>query len=118
MRQLRRLLFVAAVIAAIAASETAFAATYHGYVGPGSTISLRNAAGARVARVPAGRHTFVVHDRSPAHNFTLRRGTTRLRATSTEGTGTYRWRRVRITRGTYVYFCSTHPDLRGRFRAR
>jgi hypothetical protein len=109
---------VAAVTAAITATGTASAATYHGYVGPGSSISLRNAAGARVARVPTGRHTFVIHDRSRAHNFTLRRGTTRLRTTSTEGTGTYTWRRVRITAGRYVYFCSTHPDLRGSFRAR
>ena len=113
----RLALLAAATALSLASAAAAEAARYHGYVGPGFSIVLRNAAGARVTRIPAGRHTFVIHDRSTAHNFVLRRGTTRLRATSVAGTGRATWR-VRIRAGAYVYFCAVHPELRGSFRAR
>jgi plastocyanin len=114
-RPIRTILVGAAALLALGATPVAEAATYHGYVS--SSISLRNAAGARVSFIPAGRHTFIVHDRSRVHNFALARGSTLLRATSIRGRGTTTWRRVRITRGRYVYFCTDHPQLRGRFRA-
>ena len=40
-------------------------------VGPGSKISLANAAGERLASVKAGTYSIVVRDRSKAHNFHL-----------------------------------------------
>jgi plastocyanin len=112
-RRIRIALVAATALLSLGATTAAEAATYHGYVN--SSIVLRNASGNRVSRIPAGTHTFVIHDTSSAHNFTLRRGSRTLRATGTEFRGTRTWRGVRITRGSYTYLCTTHPRLRGTF---
>ncbi len=74
--------------------------------------------GARVMRVPAGRHTFVIHDNSSAHNFRLRRGSNVLRQTTVAFAGKRRWTGVRIRAGrTYAYDCAAHAStMRGTFR--
>ena len=92
------------------------AATYYGTVGPGATITLKNAAGANVARIRAGTHRFVIRDRSDDHNFHLvKPGTDRRTGVSFRGTRTWS---VRIARGvTYRYRCDPHPSsMRGSFR--
>jgi plastocyanin len=92
------------------------AATYYGTVGPGATITLKNAAGANVARIRAGAHTFVIRDRSDDHNFHLvKPGTDRRTGVAFRGTRTWS---VRIARGvTYRYRCDPHPSsMRGSFR--
>ena len=43
----------------------------HGAIGPGFTISLKNAQGKKVATVKHGKYTFTVGDKSSIHNFTL-----------------------------------------------
>jgi plastocyanin len=103
--------------AALIGAGVAEAATYHGFVGPGKTISLRTGSGVKVTRVRAGRHTFLIHDNSRAHNFVIRRGSTRLRRTGVAFRGVVSWR-IRIVRGgRYVYFCQPHPrTMRGSFR--
>ena len=116
----RRPLSLAAVAATLAlvAPAAADARTYHGYVGPDFTITLTNAAGTRVTRIPAGLHTFVIHDNSSHHNFRLRRGATVLRKTTVAFVGQRRWTNVRIRAGrTYTYDCVPHASsMRGTFR--
>jgi len=96
---------------------TASAATFYGSVGPGMTIALKRGNGNDVTSVAPGRHTFVIRDRSTAHNFVLLRGQTELRRTGVEFRGKRTWT-VRIRRGArYRYHCSTHPTaMRGSFR--
>lgn len=86
-------------------------------VGPGATISLRTARGARVTRLKAGRYRIVVRDRSTMHNFHLvgpgvnKRTTPRFRGTVT-WTVTFRKGR------TYRFVCDPHARrMRGSFRA-
>ena len=111
----RRTATLAAAVGLLAAGP-ADARTYYGTVGPGETIKVTNAAGTRVARIPRGLHTFVIRDRSSAHNFHLT-GYRVNRATGVSWTGTVRWSvRVRVGR-TYRYVCDPHAgDMRGSFR--
>ena len=111
------MLLLAVPALGLGGANAADARTYHGYGGPGFTISLLNSSGNSVSRIPVGRHRFVIHDSSSSHNFVLRRGTTRLRATTVAGTGVYTWRGVRIRSGRHVYFCKPHKnDMKGSFR--
>ncbi len=55
------------------------------------TISLKRGNGNDVINVAPGLHTFVIRDRSSAHNFVLLRGTTELRRTGVEFTGKRTW---------------------------
>ena len=107
-------LLVALGVLALAAPASA--ATFYGSVGPGMTISLKRGNGNDVINVAPGLHTFVIRDRSSAHNFVLLRGTNELRRTGVTFTGTRTWS-VRIRRGArYKYHCSTHPRaMRGSF---
>jgi hypothetical protein len=115
-RRIRTTLLLGATALGLGVAGTADAATYHGYVGPGSTIRLLNSSGNVVRRVPVGRHRFVIHDNSSSHNFVLRRGSVRLLGTSVSGTGVIA-RRVRIRAGRHVYFCAPHAGwMRGGFR--
>lgn len=116
-RRIRTTLLVTAAALGLGGTSAADAATYHGYVGPGFSISLLNGSGNSVSRIPVGRHRFVIHDSSSSHNFVLRRGSTRLRGTTVAGTGVYTWRGVRIRAAGHVYFCKPHKDsMRGSFR--
>jgi plastocyanin len=118
MTRLKRTAFLASVAAlALGVTGAGEAATFHGFVGPGATITLKNGSGVKVTRVRAGRHTFLIHDNSSAHNFVLRRGSTRLRATGVSFRGVRSWS-VRIVRGgRYVYLCRPHyRTMRGGFR--
>ena len=83
-------------------------------VGPRLTISLRNAAGARVTMLPAGAYVITVRDRSRAHNFVLS-GPGLRRATRARFTGTVTWR-VTLRAGTYRFFSASNARrLRGSF---
>lgn len=114
---LRRATAFAVAALSLSGAGAAEGATYYGTVGPERTISLTTRAGVRVAKVPAGRHTFVIRDRSPFHNFVLARGSTRLRWTTLDFQGSVRWT-VRIRPGaTYKYFCASHRrSMNGSFR--
>jgi hypothetical protein len=114
---LRPATLIAVAALSLSGAGAAEGATYYGTVGPERVISLTTRSGAAVVKVPAGRHTFVVRDRSPFHNFVLARGTTRLRWTTLDYQGTVRWT-VRIRPGaTYKYFCASHRRaMHGSFR--
>jgi plastocyanin len=86
-------------------------------VGPGFTISLRTAAGARVRTLRRGTYTIVVRDRSRMHNFHLI-GPRVNRRTSVGARGTFTWR-VTLRAGRYRFVCDPHAAaMRGSFRVR
>jgi plastocyanin len=94
------------------------AATYYGTVGPGATITLKNAAGVNVSRIRAGTHRFVIRDRSDDHNFHLiKPGADRRTGVDFRGRRTWS---VRIRQGVrYRYVCDPHASsMRGSFRGR
>jgi hypothetical protein len=81
--------------------------TLNGVVGPGYTISLRNANGTGVTHLDPGTYDIVVDDQAAEHNFHLR-GPGVDRFTEVETTGTTTWT-VTFTDGTYAYQCDPHP---------
>jgi len=96
-------LAVAALIGGPAAAETP---TLQASVGPGYTISLKDASGALVTHLDPGEYTIHVNDQSDIHNFDLT-GPGVSRATDVVGVGTADWQ-VTFTNGTYAYVCDVH----------
>jgi plastocyanin len=86
-------------------------------VGPGFTISVRNAAGRLVRTVNAGRFRITVRDRSRLHNFHLI-GPGVNKRTGVAFRGTTTWT-LRLRAGTYRFVCDPHRTrMKGSFRAR
>jgi plastocyanin len=86
-------------------------------VGPGFTISLRNAAGRLVRTVSAGRFRITVRDRSSLHNFHLT-GPGVNKRTGVAFRGTTTWT-LRLRAGTYRFVCDPHrTQMKGSFRVR
>jgi plastocyanin len=77
-----------------------------GTVGPGESIVLRDAQGARVTRLDPGTYDVEVEDLSDEHNFHLR-GPGVNRQTVVETQGKDSWT-VTFTDGTYTYLCDPH----------
>ncbi|MET0561067.1 MAG: plastocyanin/azurin family copper-binding protein [Gaiellaceae bacterium] len=75
-------------------------------VGPGFTINLRDASGARVSKLDPGAYVIEVEDLSEEHNFHLS-GSGLNRATEIGETGKATWT-VTFTDGTYRYVCDPH----------
>jgi hypothetical protein len=119
-RRFRLILAAAVATVALLAPATANARTFCGTVGPNATITLKTkcVGGVRVRTVRAGLHTFVIRDRSSAHNFRLLVRGRVLRATTVPFIGRRVWRNVRIRAArTYVYDCRPHLSfMRGTFR--
>jgi plastocyanin len=112
------LVAVAALVAvAIAAAETAMALPkLHGTVGPGFTISLKNAHGRAVKTLTPGKYTFIVKDKANIHNFTLNGPGIRnktITGTTFVGTKTVT---LRLKKGTYRFYCTVHPTITRKFR--
>ena len=83
-----------------------------GTVGPGATITLRNAAGLKIASLKAGAYTIVVRDRSGVHGFHLT-GAGVNKKTEIAFKGTVTWK-VKLTKGTLRFVCDAHPaKMRG-----
>ena len=59
-------------IATEATATTTAVPKLRGTIGPGYTISLKNAAGKRVKSLRHGKYTFIVRDKAGIHNFTLK----------------------------------------------
>lgn len=103
----RRLALVLAAIVALSVAGAAQAAPaktkkLNGSVGPGFTIKVAK------KTVKAGRYTFVIRDRSSAHNWHIT-GPGVNRRTSVPGTGTKRIT-VRLRKGTYTIVCDPHSS--------
>jgi plastocyanin len=113
--------FSAAALLALGITTGAGATTtavpkLHGTVGPGFTISLKDAHGKKVTTLKAGKYTFVVRDEANIHNFTLKGpGLNNKTITDTgfEGTKTVT---LTLKHGTYTYYCTVHPTVSGTFK--
>lgn len=109
------------ILAVVAVSIPAAAtgspnATLTAVVGPGFSISLKNADGSRVTHLDPGAYDISVTDTEITHNFHLR-GPGVDQRTDIEGTGTVTWT-VAITDGTYTFLCDAHPvQMIGTFTA-
>jgi plastocyanin len=97
---------VAAALVVPSAGRPADVATLTGTVGPGFTISLTDASGAKVTHLDPGDYTIVVHDLADIHDFHLA-GPGVDQVTSVEGTDDTTWH-VTLTDGTYTYVCDPH----------
>ncbi len=107
-----------AVAAAAVAVPVAFAAipTLKGSVLENFTISLKTSAGKPVRLLKAGRYTFVVNDKATIHNFTVKGpGILNRTITGTSFVGT-KTAILTLKPGTYVFYCTVHPTLRGTFK--
>ncbi len=105
-----RLVLLATVAAALVIPSVAQAyARFYGRVGPDTTITLKRADGTVVRRAKHGLKTFIIRDRSSAHNFHLE-GPGVDRRTGVAFIGRRRWSPVRLYVGTYRYFCDVHPS--------
>jgi hypothetical protein len=116
----RRLLIITLVIVAVSipaaatGSSQAPNVTLTGVVGPGFTISLRNADGSTVTHLDPGTYDISVTDNAIEHNFHLS-GPGVDQATDVEGTGPVSWT-VTFTDGTYRFVCDPHAaSMRGTF---
>jgi plastocyanin len=88
----------------------------HGTVGPGYTISLKNAHGKKVTTLKHGKYTFIVGDKASIHNFTLNGpGAKNKTITGTSFVGT---KTVTLTlkKGMYRFYCTVHPSITGTFK--
>jgi plastocyanin len=123
---LRRIILtgLALATAGLVAAAVSFAApqavTLRGSVGPGFTINLTKN-GKKVRTLRPGTYRFVIADRSSAHNFVLEKehgGRFERELTHVGAVGT-RTAIVRLTRGTWKYYCEPHRSVMvGFFRVR
>jgi plastocyanin len=116
----RTLLVTALAIAAVSipaaatGSSSRATVTLTGSVGPGFTISLRNADGSTVSHLDPGTYDISVTDNAIEHNFHLS-GPGVDQATVVETTGVVTWT-VTFTDGTYRFVCDPHAtSMRGTF---
>jgi plastocyanin len=115
--QLRLRIVLLAAIAALAvagaASATGTATTaakLKGTVGPGFTITLKDAKGKKVTRLKAGTYMITVRDLSSIHNFVLEGPGIDRSITSVGFTGT-KTVTVKLRAGKkYKYYCRPHES--------
>ena len=87
-----------------------------GTIGPGFTISLKDARGKTVKTLRHGKYTFVVSDKSSIHNFTLNGpgiSNKTITATSFVGSKTVT---LTVKKGSYRFYCTVHPTVTGTFK--
>ena len=100
---------VTAVAAALPLTAQAAAPVLKAEVGPGFTITLKDAKGAAVKKLKAGAYTIKVADKSNIHNFRLTgRGVKKDSGVGPTGTSTWN---VTLKKGTYKYDCTPHLTI-------
>ena len=100
---------LAAIVAALAVpSAGAATGKLVGTVGPGFTITLKQA-GKTVTKLKAGTYTITVQDKANLHDFHLS-GPGVNKKTSVGGLGTTTWK-VTLKKGTYKYVCDPHITI-------
>jgi plastocyanin len=112
-----RFFLIAAVAVSLAAAGPTAADTTQlvGNVGPGYTISLKDAGGATVSHLAAGTYTIVVHDQSDIHNFHLFGPGGVNVATDVDFVGDKTFT-VSFGDGAYTIVCDAHPaSMKGSF---
>jgi plastocyanin len=115
------LVLASLMLVATASSRPAAKKTLKGTVGPGFTIVLKSH-GKKVKMLKAGKYTFSISDKSSIHNFTLEKekGSHKFekKLTDTAFTG-HKTKTVRLTKGTYKYYCSIHESqMHGFFKVK
>jgi plastocyanin len=104
-------LATAAVLAGPAAADNP---QLQASVGPGFTISLKDASGAKVTHLDPGTYAIHVVDQSDMHNFDLT-GPGVSKSTEVTEVGEQDWT-VTFTDGTYRYVCDVHAtSMKGSF---
>jgi len=107
---------VAVSIVTAATATTMVVPKLHGTIGPGFTISLKNARGKKVTTLKHGKYTFIVGDKSGIHNFTLNGpGIKNKTITGTSFVGT-KTVTPALKKGSYTFYCTVHPDITGTFK--
>lgn len=87
-----------------------------GTIGPGYTISLKDARGRAVKMLRHGKYTLVVSDKANIHNFTLNGpGIKNKMITGTTFVGP-KTVTVTLKTGKYRYYCTVHPFVSGTFK--
>jgi len=87
-----------------------------GSIGPGYTISLKDARGRAVKMLRHGKYTLVVSDKANIHNFTLNGpGIKNKMITGTSFVGP-KTVTVTLKTGKYRYYCTVHPFVSGTFK--
>jgi plastocyanin len=113
MRHLGVFLFLAAA-AVLTGPAAADNPQLQASVGPGFTISLKDASGAKVTHLDPGTYAIHVVDQSDIHNFDLT-GPGVSKSTDVTEVGEQDWT-VTFTDGTYRYVCDVHATtMKGSF---
>jgi hypothetical protein len=110
------LLAIAAMLVPGSARPAATATALTGSVGPGFTISLKDASGAGVSHLDPGDYTITVNNLNTTaeHNFHLFGPGVDQSTPFQQGTWTWN---VTFTDGSYTFRCDAHPTImRGTFR--
>jgi plastocyanin len=109
-------LVVAATLVPVAQAATVTAKAppkLQGTIGPGFTISLKDAHGKAVKTIKHGKYTLVVQDKADLHNFTLNGpGIKNKMVTGTSFVGKQTVT-VTLKKGSYRYYCTVHPEVTG-----
>jgi plastocyanin len=109
--------FTAALVAVgIATGATTAVPKLHGTIGPGYTISLKNAHGKKVKSLKHGNYTFIVSDKANLHNFTLKGPGGKNKTLSGTGFVGKKTATVKLKKGTYRFYCTVHPFVSGTFK--
>ncbi|MFL5952796.1 MAG: hypothetical protein ACJ76I_01635 [Gaiellaceae bacterium] len=112
-----RFLLIAAVVVSLASAGPTSADTTElvGNVGPGYSISLKDAGGATVTHLAAGTYTVVVHDQSDIHNFHLFGPGGVNVSTDVDFVGDKTFT-VSLGDGVFTIVCDAHPaSMKGSF---
>jgi plastocyanin len=113
MRHIGVFLMIAA-FAVLAGPAAADNSQLQASVGPGFTISLKDASGAKVTHLDPGTYAIHVIDQSDMHNFDLT-GPGVSKSTEVTEVGEQDWT-VTFTDGTYRYVCDVHAtSMKGSF---
>ena len=110
MRRITLGLVVALVVLVITPAQAA-APKLIGTVGPGFTITLAKS-GTKVAKLKAGKYTFVIKDKASIHNFVLEQqsgGTWEKQLTPVSFVGT-KAVTVTLKKGKWKYYCAPHES--------
>ena len=98
------------LVATATATASAGATKLVGTVGPGFTITLKDATGHKVKALKPGKYAITVSDKSPIHNYRLKGPGLNKEITSVGFTGK-KTVTVTLKSGKYTYVCDPHKTL-------
>src|SRR5919199_2747418 len=101
-----------ALLAPAAGHATASKTLLNGTVGPGFTITLKDAKGHKVTKLKAGVYAFKISDKASIHNFVLEQesgGKFEKDLTSVSFVGT-KSSKIKLRAGKCKYYCKPHES--------